>query len=247
MVKRLTVIGAAIVLMMSVLTGCGEKYKTDGCFVYEVVTTENGEYLTEDEYYVRLRELSDYGKQQKYIIVPAELDGYSIKEIGKPHLLAGLYTQWESEVLEKIYFQGAYETGPSSFLSNCPELEKILLIVGGFEDMGFDKRSYFPHTESQISTSSSIDKQFANVTFRFNYEGSTNEGVWWIDDLDNEKIEVIPPSPEREGYEFCGWYKEPACINAWDFETDMVPAKEYTEDGEYVYKETCLYAKWQKE
>lgn len=246
MVKRLTVIGAAIVLMMSVLTGCGEKYETDGCFVYEVVTTENGEYLTEDEYYVRLRELSDYGKQQKYIIVPAELDGYPIKEIGKPHLLAGLYTQWESEVLEKIYFQGAYETGPSSFLSNCPELEKILLIIGGFEDMGFDKRSYFPHTESQISTSSSIDKQFANVTFRFNYEGSTNEGVWWIDDLDNEKIEVIPPSPEREGYEFGGWYKEPGCINAWNFETDIVPAKEYTEDGEYVYKETCLYAKWQK-
>ena len=202
--------------------------------------------MTEDEYYVRLRELSDYGKQQKYIIVPAELDGYPIKEIGKPHLLAGLDTDLKSEILEKIYFQSAYKTGPNPFLKNCPKLKKIFLIEDDFGELSFDKRSYFPHTESQISTSSSIDKQFANVTFRFNYEGSTNEGVCWIDDLDNEKIEVIPPVPEREGYEFGGWYKEAACINAWNFETDIVPAKEYTEDGEYVYKETCLYAKWQK-
>ena len=70
--------------------------------------------------------------------------------------------------------------------------------------------------------------KIANTSFYYNYAGAPNDGFYWIDDLDNEKIEVIPPSPEREGYEFGGWYKE------------------YTEDGEYVYKETCLYAKWQK-
>ena len=239
MVKRLTVIGAAIVPMMSVLTGCGEKYETDGCFVYEVITTENGEYLTEDEYYVRLRELSDYGKQQKYIIVPAELDGYPVKEIGKPHLLAGLDTQWESEVLEKIYFQGWYETGPSSFLNNCPKLEKAFLFVG---KMGGISRQICYFANKKEGPTSNM--QFANVSFYYNYDGAPNENFYWIDDLDNEKIEVIPPVPEREGYAFGGWYKESECINAWDFATDIVPAKEYTEDGDYVYKETCLYAKW---
>ena len=55
------------------------------------------------------------------------------------------------------------------------------------------------------------------------------------------------------GYAFMGWYKEPECINEWDFEKDIVPEKvyveRYIESKEnmyrfYEYKETILYAKW---
>jgi uncharacterized repeat protein (TIGR02543 family) len=41
-----------------------------------------------------------------------------------------------------------------------------------------------------------------------------------------------PAAPARTGYSFGGWYKEAACINAWNFATDKVTAN------------TTLYAKW---
>ncbi len=89
----------------------------------------------------------------------------------------------------------------------------------------------------------------ANVSYFYNYETEENNGYYWIDDWDyGGKIEFTPPEPEREGYTFGGWYKEPECINKWDFETDVLPEErtEINEEGEeeVVYQETKLYAKW---
>ena len=44
-----------------------------------------------------------------------------------------------------------------------------------------------------------------------------------------------PAVPIRKGYTFVGWYKEPDCINAWDFDTDIVT------------EPITLYAKWTEE
>lgn len=41
-----------------------------------------------------------------------------------------------------------------------------------------------------------------------------------------------PTPPSAEGYFFEGWYKEKACANAWEFDTDTVTS------------DTTLYAKW---
>lgn len=41
-----------------------------------------------------------------------------------------------------------------------------------------------------------------------------------------------PSDPSAENYRFDGWYKEPACTNAWDFASDVVTA------------DMILYAKW---
>ena len=43
---------------------------------------------------------------------------------------------------------------------------------------------------------------------------------------------TAPASPTRIGYDFSGWYKEAACINAWTFASDKVTTN------------TILYAKW---
>jgi uncharacterized repeat protein (TIGR02543 family) len=44
---------------------------------------------------------------------------------------------------------------------------------------------------------------------------------------------ISPPlTPSRAGYVFAGWYKEAACVNAWDFGADTVAA------------DTTLYAMW---
>ena len=44
-----------------------------------------------------------------------------------------------------------------------------------------------------------------------------------------------PGSPTRSGYVFDGWYKESACTNAWNFDTDTVTG------------DITLYAKWKED
>ncbi|MCD8039376.1 MAG: InlB B-repeat-containing protein [Lachnospiraceae bacterium] len=41
-----------------------------------------------------------------------------------------------------------------------------------------------------------------------------------------------PAEPEAEGYLFNGWYREPSCVNKWDFKSDIVQS------------DITLYAKW---
>ena len=48
-----------------------------------------------------------------------------------------------------------------------------------------------------------------------------------------EKLEC-PEPPTREGYTFTGWYKDFACNEAWDFETDKVEI------------DLVLYAGWEQ-
>ncbi len=86
--------------------------------------------------------------------------------------------------------------------------------------------------------------RMANVSYFYNYDNSDtiNFKIFFIDDLDGETIKNIPPNPLREEYEFTGWYKEKECLNKWDFENNIVPSKIYDEDGNYIYKETILYA-----
>lgn len=90
-----------------------------------------------------------------------------------------------------------------------------------------------------------IRYRIANIQFLYNYEEAPNEGYFWIDDIDNgEKIEVMPDTPEREGYTFEGWYNEKECINEFDFNT--VFEKPVLNEGD-IYPEdyvTYVYAKW---
>ena len=89
--------------------------------------------------------------------------------------------------------------------------------------------------------------QTANTSYMFNYEGEPNEGYFFINEFERGGlIEDTPYEPQRAGYKFAGWYKEAACINAWDFERDRLPQAEYDADGNLKFIETKLYAKWVK-
>ena len=88
----------------------------------------------------------------------------------------------------------------------------------------------------------------ANISYYLNYEKEGSDGYHWIDDYDyGTKITYIPEAPTREGYTFGGWYKEEECINAWNFEMDTLPEAILDEEGEPVYQETKLFAKWIQE
>ncbi len=89
------------------------------------------------------------------------------------------------------------------------------------------------------------DKEFTNVTEHLEVTAQYNVNQYTINFNSNEgsavdsitadygTIVTAPVEPTREGYDFAGWYKEDTFINAWNFETDVVPAEDIT-----------LYAKW---
>ena len=76
-----------------------------------------------------------------------------------------------------------------------------------------------------------MSKEFVKGTVHFDLQG---HGIA-ISDLENvaagSKISA-PSAPSATGYTFGGWYKEPACTNAWTFASDV------------VNETMTLYAKW---
>ena len=79
----------------------------------------------------------------------------------------------------------------------------------------------------------------ANIEFYYNIDSAPCE-MYWIDYEKDQTLIFEPPVPYLEGYEFLGWYKEPECINKWDFDKDMI---ESSLDLENMVQ-LKLYAKW---
>ena len=195
--------------------------------------------------------LTEKGQQQKYIVIPKEIDGIPVVAIGTKPLLTlfgGLgRVQLRSDVLEKIFVLSHVGIASGTF-EYCPNLSKALSVFGGhIEGLEWGTITYIPNDIYLQDTDTGYKR--ANVSYLFNYDNAENYGYYLIDDYDyGEKIEFIPPDPDRENYTFGGWYKEPECINKWDFVTDTLPEEkiEINENGEedVVYQETKLYAKW---
>ncbi len=234
----------------------------------EYVDKESGDFMVrfyESYGYCEILGTSEQGNAQKYLVVPESIEGLEVKSWGEYWplgfiMMPGRYQNpdIESTNLEKIYFKKLknYSTIVSS--SSCPNLDKLIYLDFFSVPWGFNEDIYFPfkrYETLKAYSSSDIRALPANVSYYYNYENPKNGGYYWIDDCDyGGKIEFIPPEPEREGYEFDGWYKEPECINKWDFETDTLPEKQtemqenlYGEEEEVtVYQETILYAGWIK-
>ena len=197
------------------------------------------------------------GNNQRYLVIPKEIKGRKVVCIGERNFLTGrllpsISSEMKSDVLERVYFEGI-TYGLTSTFSGCSNLKKIIFIDDwgtGYDSAGVSMKYYFTPEKYRIKYNPYDTQTFpANILYRFNYEGAENDGYYWIDDYDyGNRIEFVPPEPERDGYTFGGWYKEPECINEWNFETDVLPEKctEINEDGEeeVIYQETKLYAKW---
>ena len=76
-----------------------------------------------------------------------------------------------------------------------------------------------------------MGKSFVKGTVHFNLQGHGLAIADLTDVTAGSKISA-PSAPSATGYTFGGWYKEPACTNAWDFANDV------------VNETMTLYAKW---
>lgn len=78
-----------------------------------------------------------------------------------------------------------------------------------------------------------MSKTFVKGTVSFDLQGHGSAIDALTNVTANSKISA-PTAPSETGWDFGGWYKEPACTNAWTFASDQVT------------ETMTLYAKWTK-
>lgn len=208
------------------------------------------------EYECYITGLTDLGKSQSHLILPEYYNDYKVLGICFqdlswlcPMRYVGFF---ESESLEKIYVNFKIDTSEYTEpeVLNVPNCYVVSWITDSPDIRFYNHKGYiygfnFYQKEDYQGTNSYYTSKIANVSYIYNYDNSPNEGYYWVDNYTNDLIKFIPPIPIREGYEFQGWYKEPECLNAWDFEKDIL-GDDILIGSEQIleYTGTYLYAKW---
>lgn len=236
MLKKLPILFTAVFVLCTIFfAGCERKVKLyeSGYYVYELYTDK-----TTGETVAYIADLTETGKLQETLIIPAYLDGYKVTQLNYKYGL-GVGGKFESENLNRIYITTDI-TSPQAAFQNCPNLEKVILMCDDAYIMNAPDTKYMKALGGTVSSDFS-----ANISYMLNYYETEAEDSFWADDYDyGEKIKYLPPEPERAGFLFDGWYKEPECINEWNFENDTLPESRYDENNDLIYQETKLYAKW---
>ena len=211
--------------------------------------------------------LTDEGREQQYLIIPQDIDGHKVTDISK-----GTYStdtniikkygetvsyMINSEKLRKIYITSNVSVstsvgwGSENVFVYCPELVAVVVVAN--ENVNYGRSNIEIYKNGRLcyvpvvvtKDMEEYNSNIANVTYYYNFDGAENGGYYWIDYcVYGEKIDYIPLNPEREGFEFGGWYKEAECINRWDFVKDRLPAPVYDAEENEIYQETALYAEW---
>ena len=252
-----------IVCSMFLLSGCkigkSREIVEDIYFYYDISRGEGVAHLAG---------LTELGKQQKNLVVPKLIgDGRKVISLSSGGTLLEPIGELDSAVLEALYVIPSVEIALVNTFYACRALRKIIFInTDGWtkfdadnEHKDYNKMNNFPMIfissfhydakrydgKNKFKTYYGFDFYFSNCNYFYNYDGAENDGYYWSDNYDyGEKITYVPQNPEREGYIFGGWFKEPECVNVWNFDTDTLPEAKYNEEGEALYQETRLYAKW---
>lgn len=202
--------------------------------------------------------LTDLGKSQTHLILAEYYNDYQVLGIGYQDLswLAPMQHigSFETENLERMYLNLVPKGDPIKWVNvddfSIPNAY-IVIWKTGFQTLYINNHNGYIYgynfylKEIVAPSTDEYNSKIANVSYMYNYDNSPNEGYYWVDNYTNGLIEFIPPTPIREGYEFKGWYKEPECLNAWDFGEDILGDDILIGSQQILeYTGTYLYAKW---
>lgn len=242
----LVLLSATLLGSLFLLSSCSSK-TYNGIFYYNIKTDN-----TDGSIYVSIPWLTDKGEELKTIVIPDQIDGYPVRQVGFHPFWAT--ASFCSSNLERIYLPNTVKTFYISING------KIISMNSNIDEDSTFCSPYFNQIDSIESNYVEVlPDKYANVAYLYNYNDAPGDGIYLLDDYDNEPI-LYPPenAPVRDGYTFAGWYKEKDCITPWDFTTDIIPSKEFynykvVDNDGYIYTGrkqkllvTQLFAKWEK-
>lgn len=224
------------------LSSCAVHGTVCGDFVYEVI---------EGTATAKISGLSDSGKKKEVLIVPETIDGFTVTEIGSgPHgYFSGVYPSFSSDKLRRFYLPYPVK------IVSLPYYAKTFYLPCEYDEsseMGMAYCNPYRYELTDFSEKTITGRTYllyADLVYFYNYDGAPEDGCYWIDDYDNERITYPPQDPEREGFRFTGWFKEAECFTPWDFERDILPQKYYPTsyyDKNSELRITHLYAGWER-
>ena len=251
--KRICIILSFVLfIFLSSCTSNGGATHTLGDWKYKINTKTKE---------VMLIGFSEEGKKKETIVLPTMIKDKKVTTIGylKDYALDdgnGVWTaDFSGATYNKIYFHSfinisRVKSGNGIFMTSNPK-EIIAFYGRAFEGTDLLITSTDCFSNGYIPNICKIDnekKSFfhynsANVIY---YLNDDTDSTFFCDDCDGTKVNVIPPDPYRDGYEFRGWYKEKEGINEFDFDKEIIGNKEYDNDNNYILNETSIYAKWEK-
>ena len=207
--------------------------KTDGFFKYVIVGENSRVPNLRNKAVVAIVGFTWSGEQQEIIDIPREIDGKPVRRIGyDDQFRHDVYTVY-SQNLKKIYIHDNIR-----YINNFEGGKVDVMLCSANNDFSIYDSDimniyfYKSMTDREFIT---MTVSYANIVYMNNYTPEINEGYYRLDNIEMGEKVPEPPSPERGGYEFTGWFTEPECINAWNF--DVSPNIE--ENTEFR-----LYAGW---
>ena len=147
-----------------------------------------------------------------------------------------LYAKWQVKVTFDVQGKG---TAPAEQILdiNATATKPSLPIVGGYAVEGWYEEATFENEwdfDTPVPTNKTLYAKWdePGYTVTFDYRGKGDNLTLGV--LHDRTVEK-PADPEYDGLIFKGWYKEAACTNEWNFDTDTITGN------------TTIYAKWQVE
>ncbi len=208
---------------------------------------------------ITIVDLSKEGKKRDTLVFPSVIDGKPVVGIGATHprIWGPNSSSIVIDMATNVYFPSNYVYDYTR-ITYGGDMENRNIFLGNFEvssrvipssytpseNYEKDYKLYMQHYyNTNLITVERLESKYqsANVVY---YTDDT-ENSYFVDDVDGGVVNVIPPDPYKEGYSFKGWYKDSQCAIEWDFTNDIVSTKQYDENGNYIFNETKIYAKWE--
>jgi len=196
------------------------KEYSDGYFRYIIVGENVGNPSIFNKPEIAIIGFYSLEEKEGIVDVPHEIDGKSVRHIGykKNGIMTDNY-RIEVTNLKKLYIHENIESVHYQALYDVKAEFDIILCSAKDPDLIFSKGSiYGAKTYVYKSIYESCKKGIAaNVVFMSNYLTEINDGYYSLDNIREGETIRQPSEPERDGYEFTGWYTEAECKNLWNF------------------------------
>ncbi|MDE7087622.1 MAG: hypothetical protein K2O67_05470 [Clostridia bacterium] len=222
----------------------GESMK-QGDFVYGYINNDLGSYwLYKEGKNVTVFGLTKEGKQKETLIIPDEIDGKPVVQIGRTAIGPANYV--------KLRLDGGKYTRvylPSSFMfigaEDCISSRAWVFLVGRPNKELFN----YENDKQRIYVSKTVYDEYKeydeyDLLRIADVEYYSGEELYWLDNCSwSEPSSIIePPIPVKEGYNFLGWVEENN-ETLWNFEIDKLDLTSVDEEGNHPTAK--LFAKWE--